>query len=351
MPAGETSAAAVAFQEKMTEWKDLLKRLRQLKSDFATALPDETEGIRKEWDALVAEGDALVDELAEAGRKAYEAAPNQDRGLAEFLVQVVIDAVKRDDYEPAAELADLLLGKGCEIPELHSAAGSAFFATNDFDAAQEQFDKAKAAGEQLDPQAQSLADAIADYQKYWPKEQELRKAEAEKDDLPRVKLTTSQGDLVIELFEDQAPETVANFVSLVESGFYNGLSFHRVLPGFMAQGGCPRGDGTGDAGYKIYCECGRDDHRNHFRGTLSMAHAGKDTGGSQFFITFLPTPHLNGKHTAFGRVIEGMDVLARLQRIDPNESGAKPVADRIESAEVLRKRDHEYKPTIVGSRE
>ncbi|MCR9117055.1 MAG: peptidylprolyl isomerase [bacterium] len=160
-------------------------------------------------------------------------------------------------------------------------------------------------------------------------------------------MTTSKGDLVIELYEDHAPETVGNFVSLVEAGKYDGLSFHRVLAHFMAQGGDPKGDGTGGPGYNIYCECYGDDIRHHFRGTLSMAHAGRDTGGSQFFLTFRPTPHLDGRHTVFGRVIEGLDVLTKLQRVDPTASPPRPQPDTIIKAEVIRKRDHEYKPNKV----
>ena len=107
---------------------------------------------------------------------------------------------------------------------------------------------------------------------------------------------------------------MANFFTLVKQGFYNGSPFHRVLPKFMAQGGAKDEEGQGGPGYTIRCECYRPDYRRHFRGTLSMAHAGRDTGNSQFFLTFIPTAHLNGKHTAFGRVIEGMEVLADIQR-------------------------------------
>jgi cyclophilin family peptidyl-prolyl cis-trans isomerase len=131
---------------------------------------------------------------------------------------------------------------------------------------------------------------------------------------------------------------------LVKKGFYNGLTFHRVLQGFMAQGGDPVGNGTGGPGYSIACECYRPDARHHFRGSLSMAHAGRDTGGSQFFLTFAPTPQLDGKHTVFGRVVSGMDVLAKLQRRDPTDTEA-PRPDKILEAEVLRKRPHEYVPT------
>jgi cyclophilin family peptidyl-prolyl cis-trans isomerase len=165
-----------------------------------------------------------------------------------------------------------------------------------------------------------------------------------------VLLKTNKGDIVIELFENEAPKTVGNFVSLVENGFYNGLTFHRVLPGFMAQGGCPDGNGMGGPGYTIPCECNQPNYRRHFRGTLSMAHAGPNTGGSQFFLTFIPTSGLDGKHTAFGRVVDGMDVLAKIQRRDPSPQTPRPLPtpDSIIEAKVLRKRPHDYKPTKMG---
>ncbi|MDI9445328.1 MAG: peptidylprolyl isomerase [Planctomycetota bacterium] len=161
--------------------------------------------------------------------------------------------------------------------------------------------------------------------------------------MPRVLLRTRHGDIVLELFENEAPNTVANFISLVKKGFYNELTFHRVLAGFMAQGGCPKGTGTDGPGYKIACECVRDDHRKHFRGSLSMAHAGPDTGGSQFFLTFVPTQSLDGRHTVFGRVVEGIDQLAKIQRRDPEEDGGSE-PEKIIEMKVLRDRGHEYVP-------
>ncbi|WP_240377732.1 peptidylprolyl isomerase [Bacillus piscicola] len=116
----------------------------------------------------------------------------------------------------------------------------------------------------------------------------------------------------LEFFEEAAPGTVENFESLANKGYYDGLTFHRVIPGFVAQGGCPNGTGTGGPGYTIKCETEGNPHR-HERGYLSMAHAGKDTGGSQFFILFEPQPHLDGVHTVFGKVTEGMDSVDRIQ--------------------------------------
>lgn len=121
--------------------------------------------------------------------------------------------------------------------------------------------------------------------------------------------------IVIEMYEEAAPNTVANFEKLANEGFYDGVIFHRVIPGFVAQGGDPTGTGMGGPGYTIKCETENNPHR-HVAGSLSMAHAGKDTGGSQFFIVHEPQPHLDGVHTVFGQVIEGMDTVLRINQGD-----------------------------------
>ncbi|MDQ0299518.1 peptidyl-prolyl cis-trans isomerase B (cyclophilin B) [Salibacterium salarium] len=119
----------------------------------------------------------------------------------------------------------------------------------------------------------------------------------------------------LEFFPDAAPKTVENFEHLANQGFYDGLNFHRVIPGFVAQGGCPNGIGSGGPGYTIKCETEGNPYKNE-RGYLSMAHAGKDTGGSQFFILFQNQPHLDGVHTVFGKVIDGMESVDRIQQGD-----------------------------------
>jgi peptidyl-prolyl cis-trans isomerase B (cyclophilin B) len=123
------------------------------------------------------------------------------------------------------------------------------------------------------------------------------------------------GVVEIEFLPEEAPNTVANFEKLANSGFYNGLSFHRVIPNFVAQGGCPTGNGTGGPGYTIKCEANNNTTK-HAKGVLSMAHAGKDTGGSQFFIVYAPQPHLDGVHTVFGKVISGIE---HVDNIKPND--------------------------------
>jgi cyclophilin family peptidyl-prolyl cis-trans isomerase len=134
---------------------------------------------------------------------------------------------------------------------------------------------------------------------------------------------TNHGTFRVEVFEDRAPRTAGNFISLVEKGFYNGLVFHRVIDGFMIQGGCPKGDGTGGPGYTIEDEFG-EGLKHDAAGILSMANAGPDTGGSQFFITLAPTPWLDGKHAIFGRVVGGMDVISEIGKVK-TDSTDRPV--------------------------
>ena len=137
----------------------------------------------------------------------------------------------------------------------------------------------------------------------------------------KAEIKTNKGTMKVLFYEKDAPNTVANFVKLSKSGFYDGLTFHRVIPDFVIQGGCPRGDGTGGPGYKINCELDGD-NQYHDRGVLSMAHAGRNTGGSQFFICHNRenTQHLDRHHTCFGRVYEGVEVIDKIRQNDIIES-------------------------------
>jgi len=130
---------------------------------------------------------------------------------------------------------------------------------------------------------------------------EYNLSQKELDKLNYAKITTNHDSIWVKLHTKDTPNTVANFVSLVNDGFYNGLNFHRVIKDFMAQGGCPDGSGMGGPGWNIKCETNRS-NQEHKKGSLSMAHAGKNTGGSQFFLCFVPCPHLDGQHTVFGQI-------------------------------------------------
>jgi cyclophilin family peptidyl-prolyl cis-trans isomerase len=147
----------------------------------------------------------------------------------------------------------------------------------------------------------------------------------------RARFKTERGEIVADLFAGQAPLTVENFVNLARAGFYDGTTFHRVIPGFMAQGGDPTGTGRGGPGYQFGDEFSPE-LRHDGPGVLSMANAGPGTNGSQFFLTFDATPHLDGRHSVFGRVVEGMDVLRSLRERDPGRD-ANP-GDRIDTIEI-----------------
>ena len=133
-------------------------------------------------------------------------------------------------------------------------------------------------------------------------------------------IVTEKGNMKVELYEKDAPKTVKNFIDLAEKGFYDGLTFHRVIPDFVIQGGCPKGNGTGGPGYTIDCEL-NGDNQYHDKGVLSMAHAGRNTGGSQFFICHnrQNTQHLDRNHTCFGKVVEGLEIIDKISAGDKIE--------------------------------
>lgn len=133
--------------------------------------------------------------------------------------------------------------------------------------------------------------------------------------MSKVKISTDKGDMIVELYDNETPITVNNFLKLIGEKFYDGLNFHRVIPGFVAQGGCPNKRGDGGPGYTIQCEVSAP-KQFHDQGILSMAHAGRNTGGSQFFICHSRqgTQHLDGNHTCFGKVIEGVDIITQIQQ-------------------------------------
>ena len=150
---------------------------------------------------------------------------------------------------------------------------------------------------------------------------------------PKAAFSTNQGDFTVELFEDLAPETAGNFIKLSNDGYYNGIIFHRIIEGFMIQGGDPTGTGRGGPGYTIQDEF-HPELRHDGEGVLSMANAGPNTGGSQFFITLAPTAWLDGKHAVFGKVVEGMDVIRKIGSVQTG-AGDRPVDEvRMESVVI-----------------
>lgn len=339
------------------QWKSLLARrlsifekLQELKKKFEdAATSDEKRSVRDQYVDLIREFEVeIYPDMLDLAAKVYEKNEN-DLDAGEIVMK---EAFNNNDFDRSAEISAKLLAAERNTKDVLSMGAVSQFALHNFEQASAIFAEAQKSN-RLDLRYETYIDSAKKYQDLWKTEQEIRaKEDALEGDaaLPRIQFETSKGKIVFELFEDHAPNTVANAISLVEGGKYDGIAFHRVINGFMAQGGDPNtldddpsNDGYGGPGYSIKCECYEPGPRMHFRGSLSMAHSGQDTGGSQFFITHLPTDWLNartepdkGGHTVFGRVIEGMKVAAALRR-----------GDKITKATVLRKRPHEYKPEIT----
>jgi cyclophilin family peptidyl-prolyl cis-trans isomerase len=344
--------------ESERSWADLIARRREmikeidkLRRDGSRANDAKREELAVRLKKLGSEFEReIAPQIQKLSPQVNKSDPT-DPDAAEFVAG---QALTQNKFADVIQTVGPVLKAKKSTPVLLNMLGLAHFATHEFSEALSTFETARTADEQLFEQfGRRFYDECEKYVAYWEKEQQIRDAESKADDLPRVLFKTTKGEITLELFENEAPNTVANFISLVESKAYDGTLFHRVLPNFMAQGGDPysldgdpKNDGMGGPGYTIPCECYTEKARMHFQGSLSMAHAGRDTGGSQFFLTHLPTAHLNwekdkegSSHTVFGRVIKGLDLALSLE-----------AGDSIESASVLRKRPHEYVPKKTSDR-
>ncbi len=260
------------------------------------------------------------------------------------------DLKRRSEYADALAMLEVAPIDPAEDPEAQMLLAELLHAENRFAeaiAALDAIPDEALAGSGLRTQVNRLERDFAEIAELWKQEEELRSEEAAADNLPRVELVTARGRIVLELFEDSAPNTVANFISLVESGFYNETKFHAVLPESMTQGGDPYtrpgGEGlpgTGGPGYRIADEWERENARRHFAGSIAMTHSGPDTAGSRFYIAHKPLPQFNRGYTVFGRILEGLDIVREMKQ-----------GDELITAHVLRKRDHEYEVETLRSLE
>jgi cyclophilin family peptidyl-prolyl cis-trans isomerase len=333
--------------------REHVMQMREVLIAYDTSLDASDDArLQRQWSELLTTGHAKHAEMLEAALEEYLADLGNRGQLQAWLYSALEASVENDEFEGTLAIAQALMEERNVNPDLLSFASMSALALNEYDVAREFLERAIEA-DLAPPFFQQLYRELDTVQAAWEEELEARRRDAEGEPLPRVLMKTTKGNVVIELFENQAPETVGNFIHLVEQGFYENLAFHRVIQHFMAQTGCPHGDGSGDPGYSIYNESGRPDARDFFRGTLGVALAGDDpnSGGSQFFISYMPASHLNGTYTAFGRVIEGMEVVANLNQINPeekDEDGPPVIPDEIREIEILLKRDHEYVPNKVS---
>ncbi len=329
--------ALARFRKLSEQAQNYYKQFQTLQQEYPKATPARQKEIRDQAQKMAETMQSFKKPLIEAAKAAFKEAPNKDKDVHDFLLNSIIVLLDYDDYEVALAEANDLIKSGMLDSSIFEIAGYAAYNTSNYKFAEQAIAMAAKKGELKAP-SKMVLENLPYYKEAWIKEKAARDANDQNKDCPIVKMETSAGTMTIQLFANEAPNTVANFLELVNKGFYNGLTFHRVMQSFMAQGGDPKGDGSGGPGYCIPCETDNPLARKHFRGSLSMAHAGKDTGGSQFFITFVPTKHLDGVHTVFGRVIGGMDVLAKIQREpDAKAPGMEPT--------VINKITVEYMPS------
>ena len=325
-------------------------RIDYLFRTLPIGFPEKRKQYKDEIDKLTKVNEMLKTEVFSKAKAAFKASANPSI-VSTQIVQRKLSSMLRprtadDSFDPegALELIAMMKEKFPEDPKIFELEFLANYAV-------ERFENAEAALLELEKFAGAdITSAKAELETTKEKYQQelmIRRMEANTNDLPQVLLVTTEGDIRIELFENHAPNTVANFIHLIrDQKFYDGKLFHLVKPGEYAVSGSPNGDGMGDAGYRIACECYGEKIRSHFRGTLTMMAGAKDRGGSQFFITQQPNPHtFDGKYTAFGRVIEGMDVVLKLKNVDKTTSMASSEnVSKIIRAEVTRARDHTYMP-------
>jgi len=323
------SSAAVGQDETFEQLKQRWKTLETKLGEKEAALEADDADIDKlqtEYSAMLTQAEGVIDKLESSAYAKLKTDPGNQECIR-TIMGILLNDAQNDQDAKVLEAGDQLIKNGINPQYFEIASKS----------------------DRLSIAAREIFDELI-----------IRQADALKNDLPRVKFRTTQGDIVVELFENEAPETVGNFISLVESGWYSNKLFHRVIEDFMAQTGGfelgTDGEQTGGKGpgYEIECECHKPDIRQHFTGSLSMAHRGKDTGGAQLFLTFKRTGFLDGRHTCFGRVIEGFRTLELVARTHATGANNQEVElpgvtkDKIISAQVLRKRKHRYRPNKVG---
>lgn len=269
--------------------------------------------------------------------------------------------VRLDRYDGLLPIIKNLIGTGVRDPQLYFQALLVAWADCELELVQQWWQTSGLTAESS-PMAALIARQAELTREKWERELRLRQEDEARDDLPRVLFRTTKGDIVFELFEDSAPNSVASFIYLCEQNFFRDLAFFRVIEQVVAQTGCPRNDGSGDSGYTVSSERNHPNRRHHFRGSLGIALGNvpdsklpdQDSGSSQFYICAIPLPNLDDDFTVFGRVIEGLEHVGYLQKVDPSDDEKKKaVEDRLDlilSVEVLRKRDHEYRPVPAAGR-
>lgn len=348
---GEAAATDLAFekfQQLLNEVQTNERQIKQLVISMPVGFRDKRQAQQAKIEMLRARNQAILGELKPLAIESFEKFPNTQEFVTTYLFQNLQFQLNGKSYrlipfDPFAAMTAIqrLSNGGVNLPVLHMFGYQTYYILNDFEGAKNALQQAAALGQVLEPR---VWDDLRQIGEAWNRELEFRKQDREKQN-PLVQIELDCGEMTVELFEDQAPNTVANFITLVEDGFYNGLIFYQVNPTEVAITGSPTNDGQGGPGYSIGLETSGEDIRHHFTGVLSMVPDGQNLAASRFLITKQPRLQFNGRLPAFGRIIEGLENLYKIQvvnRTTPLSSEDTTVPTRINKMTVVRKRDHEY---------
>lgn len=343
--------AMAKYRQAQADLKSALREAAELQRKYLgiKTTDEEKEEIGERLEKISKVVSKIHPKLFDLAEKAWLEEPSREDGeFLNFIIQVLETRMTVGEYERAnAIMQGLISLKIPEIlPDLYDAAGEIAFMLNDFEQAARFFELAEQ-NKVLSERCAGFKKDLSYYRSSWAKESVFRQQDSEKKDLPRVTLDTTKGKIVLELYEDQTPNTVANFVYLVEKGYYDGMFFEQVIPGEGAVAGRSLENPDGGPGWTIRDEFDSTNSRNHYRGTISMLRGEPNSAGSTFFISFSPIKDLDGKYVVFGRVVEGMDVLTKLQIMDPVNPDPMAEPDQIEKASAMTKRDHKYRPKII----
>lgn len=339
------------YREKKEQLKKISNDINERFATLSLGLPDVKAEQMKVINSLRQQQKQLADEVNEATIAAYREIGNSDPRLVRDLASYANACYGGLQHNIAiaphksVELCELMIEKGLDNRSIRTLAVRASIGILDFERARKHMNASHDAGHPISDQ---LIDVLTKIEKTWERESTLRSSQG---NLPVVEIQTSAGKIVVELFEEEAPETVGNFISLIDSGFYNGKQFFEARRGEFCRTGCPDNQGNGLPGYKVFGESSKEQSRHHFSGTLSMVpYDQKLNCGSQFIITQRPLPHFDDSFTVFGRVTEGMEVVHQIvmQVGDAAGNGQPPV---IESVQVLYRRPKStYVPNKVLDR-
>ena len=362
LPPSDETPLAVAFRKASDEFRDAIADYTlahvKIQHRLKESLP---EGSREKWLEELQRSNQALRNYRQAAAALLASDPQKYSGIGLLLREMLISDGKKDRLDHWTSPAKVLLQTEALLnDEVLLYAGYAGLIEGDFELVKQTWGPLESA-QKLGQQESILFSRIDQVQQDWEKELQRREEDKAKNN-PQVRVLTTKGEIIVELFEDDAPETVANFIYLVEQGYYTRKPFFFVKEHLLAQTGCEKGDGKGNAGYGVKPEAELATRRSHFRGSLAMpvgtntdpSQGSTNFAGSQFYFTFVPLPLADDRNAVFGRVISGIEVLGLLKIVDLTDEEARKDPslrpDTIIRTEVIRKREHDYRPTPVIGR-